>query len=370
MGAMLEQSRVAKRLFEATNLLLRRLPGGVCHATIVMCAVFAAGTGIVGAVEVLVGLVAIPQMMKLGYARPLIAGTICAGGSLGTMIPPSIVVVIYAALAQTSIAYLFAAVLIPGGLMVLMFLGYLFVHALIWPSDMPKVQLSPADQNSEHLVAVMVRALVPPLLLIVSVIGSILAGMASPTEAAGIGCLGVILLTVLYGDFSWSALKKALITTVQINAMISLIIAGGTLYAGAFLVHGGNTLVTGFVSGLNLGTNGVIGLLLGILFLLGCVLDWVSVVLIAIPIFLPILKTMGIDTVWFGTMAILVIQTSYLTPPMAPAIFYLRSIAPPEMTFGDMYRGVLPFVGIQLLLLVLVWMFPSLSTMLPEIFFR
>ena len=369
MGAMLEQSRVAERLFEAMNLLLRRLPGGVCHATIMMCAVFAAGTGIVGAVEVLVGLITIPAMMRLGYARPVIAGTICAGGSLGTMIPPSIVVVIYAALAQTSIAHLFAAVLIPGGLMVLLFIIYIFLHALIWPADMPRQSEDAYAAQSGNVLGIVLRALLPPMLLIVAVIGSILGGLASPTEAAGVGCLGVILLTIFYGDFTLSALKKALVTTVEINAMVSLIVAGGTLFAGVFLVHGGNALVSGFVGGLDLGTNGVIALLLVILFALGCVLDWVSVVLIAVPIFLPVLEAFGIDPIWFGTMAILVIQTSYLTPPMAPAIFYLRSIAPPEMSFGDMYRGVVPFVGIQLLLLVIVWAFPSLATALPTWFF-
>ena len=369
MGAMLEQSRVAERLFEAMNLALHRVPGGVCHATILMCAVFAAGTGIVGAVEVLVGLITIPAMMRLGYARALIAGTICAGGSLGTMIPPSIVVVIYAALAQASIAHLFAAMLIPGGLMVLMFMGYLLVHALIRPGDMPRAVLSDDAGDRVRLLPLLLRALLPPMLLIVAVIGTILGGLASPTEAAGVGCLGVILLTIFYGDFTWSALKRALITTVQINAMVSLIVAGGTLFAGAFLVHGGNNLVSGFVRGLELSDNGIIALLLAILFLLGCVLDWVSVVLIAIPIFLPILKSFGIDPIWFGTMAIIVIQTSYLTPPMAPAIFYLRSIAPAEMTFGDMYRGVLPFVGMQLLLLALVWAVPAIAVTLPRLFF-
>lgn len=369
MGAMLEQSRVAERLFEAMNLALRRLPGGVSHATILMCAVFAAGTGVVGAVEVLVGLITIPAMMKLGYSKPIIAGTICAGGSLGTMIPPSIVVVIYAALAQASIAHLFAAVLIPGGLMVLMFLGYLFLHAILRPSDMPSVKLTDEEQQGGHIASVMVRALLPPLLLISTVIGSILAGLASPTEAAGVGCIGVIILTIFYREFTWLALKKALVTTVQINAMISFIVAGGTLFAGTFLVHGGNTLVSGFVGSLEIGPQGVVALLLLILFILGCVLDWVSVVLIAIPIFLPILRGLGIDLIWFGTMAIIVIQTSYLTPPMAPAIFYLRTIAPPEMTFGDMYKGVLPFVGIQLLLLAMLWVFPSLATALPNYFF-
>lgn len=369
MGAMLEQSRVAERLFGAMNILLRNLPGGMSQATIMMCAIFAAGTGIVGAVEVLVGLITIPAMMKLGYARSLIAGTICAGGSLGTMIPPSIVVVIYAALAQASIAHLFAAVLIPGALMVLMFMGYILAHALIRPQDLPRGGALDLDTGGDSGTIYIVKALVPPLLLIFAVIGSILAGLASPTEAAGVGCLGVVLLTILYGDFNFSALRKALVTTIEINAMVSLIVAGGTLFAGAFLVHGGNTMVSGFVNGLDWGPNGVIALLLAVLFILGCVLDWVSVVLIAIPIFLPILKSLGIDPVWFGTMAIIVIQTSYLTPPMAPAVFYLRSIAPSEMTYGDMYRGVLPFVAMQVLLLVLVWSFPALATALPKLFF-
>lgn len=369
MGAMLERSSVAVRLFEAMSLVLRRLPGGICHATIAMCAIFAAGTGIVGAVEILVGLIAIPTMMKIGYARSLIAGTICAGGSLGTMIPPSIVVVIYGAIAQVSIAHLFAAVLAPGLIMVFLFFGYIALHAMLWPKDAPRVEAGDDAMNSGDVFWKVVYALVPPVILVTAVIGSILAGIASPTEAAAVGCLGVLILALLYGDFTIAALKEALVKTVEINAMISLIVAGGTLFAGAFLLHGGNAMVNDVVTGLNVGQNGVIALFLIIIFLLGCVLDWVSVVLIAIPVFLPILKAFGIDPIWFGMMAIIVIQTSYLTPPMAPAVFYLRSIAPPEMSYGDMYKGVTPFVIVQLLVLALIWAFPAIATALPAYFF-
>ncbi|HEV7370419.1 TRAP transporter large permease subunit [Arenibaculum sp.] len=367
MGAVLERSRLAERLFHSMRMLVGNLPGGLALATIAMCALFAAGTGIVGAVEVLVGLIAIPAMMRYGYSRSLIAGTICAGGSLGTMIPPSIVVVIYAAMAQISIGELFAAVLIPGSMMVVLFVVYIVGHAMLFPADAPRL---PADDVSLPLSArlrVFAEGVIPPLILIVAVIGSILAGIASPTEAAAVGSIGVVLLTIWYRDFSPKMLFDALMKTITINTMVVFIVIGGTMFAGVFLVHGGSRMVDDLISAWDLGPTGVMLMFLAVLFLLGFVLDWVSVVLIAVPLFVPIIKVHGIDPIWLGAMAVVMIQTSYLTPPMAPSIFYLRSIAPPEMTFGEMYRGVAPFVVCQLLTLALIAVAPWTATWLPSL---
>jgi tripartite ATP-independent transporter DctM subunit len=367
MGAVLERSRLAERLFHSMRMLLGNLPGGLALATIAMCALFAAGTGIVGAVEVLVGLIAIPAMMRYGYGRPLIAGTICAGGSLGTMIPPSIVVVIYAAMAQISIGELFAAVLIPGAIMVGLFVVYIIGYAVLFPSQAPRPPAEDTGLPLSRRLYVFVEGVIPPMILVVAVIGSILAGIASPTEAAAVGCIGVILLTMWYRDFSPRMLFDALLKTITINTMVVFIVIGGTMFAGVFLVHGGSRMVNDLVNAWDLGPTGVTLLFLAVLFLLGFVLDWVSVVLIAVPLFVPIIKMHAIDPIWLGAMAVVMIQTSYLTPPMAPSIFYLRSIAPPEMTFGEMYRGVTPFVLCQVLTMVVIALAPWTATWLPAL---
>lgn len=367
MGAMLERSGVAERLYTVISLLFRRVPGGLGLATIMMCAIFAAGTGIVGAVEALVGLMAIPAMMRNNYQKGLIAGTICAGGSLGTIIPPSIVVVIYANTANISIGKTMAGIIIPGLLMVVLFMAYIYLRALWRPEDAPPAKDLDHVPTGGELAWMTFTALFPPLLLILATIGSILAGIASPTEASAIGALGTILLAIIYGSFTWQKFYEALRQTVSINTMVLFIVVGGTMFTSIFRVSGGQHLINAMVDALDLGPVLLIGFLLILIFILGALLDWVSVLLITIPIFLPILTAQGIDPLWFGIMAIVMVQTSYLTPPMAPAIFYLRSVAPKEMTYADMYRGVVPFIICQLIVLAVVALMPWTATWLPSI---
>ncbi|AOZ68034.1 C4-dicarboxylate ABC transporter permease [Rhodobacter xanthinilyticus] len=299
MGAILERSGIAERLFKVMQIWLGRLPGGLAVATIAMGAVFAAAAGVVGAVEVMIGMMAIPAMQRYRYNNSLIAGTICAGGSLGTMIPPSVIAVMYASLAQISV-------------------------------------------------------------------GELLAGIASPTEAAAVGALGALVVCVFYGRFSIGMLREALKITVRISAMILLIVAAGTMFMGTFAANGGSRLIRSAVESAGFGEVGVIVFFLVIVLLLGFVLDWTANVLICVPLFTPFVRQAGIDPVWFGTMVIIVIQTSYLTPPMASSIFYLKSIAPPDMTYGQMYRGVLPFIFLQLVTLAIVALFPAIATWLPD----
>ena len=365
MGVMLEASGISERLFRAMQVWMGRLPGGLSLATMTMAAIIAASTGIVGAVEVVIGVMAIPIMMQNGYNKSLISGTICAGGSLGTMIPPSIVVVIYAAISQQSVGKLFAAVLFPALIMVALFLGYILARAILKPEDAPRAVEEEPVPLFEKL-KITATGMVPAAALIVAVLGAILLGVATPTEAASVGALGALILTVLYGRFSWAVLYDTLERTLKINCMILLIVAGGNMFAGIFRLHRGNELVQDIVSSLDLTAFGVVGALLLIVFIAGFILDWVSVVLITLPIFLPILAQFEIDEIWFATVMIVVIQTSYLTPPMAPSIFYLRSIAPASITFGDMYKGVLPFIICQIIVLVLVMAFPELATYLPS----
>lgn len=367
MGAILERSGIALRLFRATQVWLGRLPGGLAITTLVMCAIFAAASGVVGAVEIVVGLMAIPAMMGYRYNRALIAGTICAGGSLGTIIPPSIVVVVYASIAQMSIGELLAGIMLPGFMMVGLFLLYVLVRCLLRPADGPPVAAAEADIPLGRKIRITLNGLVPASVLIVTVLGSILAGIASPTEAAAVGVLGAFVLAAMYRELSANVIREALVSTVKITAMIMFIVLGGTMFTGIFAVTGGGRLLARTTAELGLSPAMMIALFLFIIFLAGFVLDWISTILICIPIFAPLVKAAGIDPLWFAVMVIVAVQTSYLTPPMAPSIFYLRAIAPREITYWDMCRGVAPFVALQLVTLALVAAFPALAVWLPKV---
>ncbi|MDN2567124.1 TRAP transporter large permease subunit [Aquibium sp. A9E412] len=362
MGAMLERSGIAARLFEAMRLWLGRLPGGLSLAAISMCAIFAAGTGIVGAVEVMVGMMAIPAMRKYGYSNDLVAGTICAGGSLGTMIPPSIVVVVYATQGQLSIGDLFAAVIIPSILMVACFLGYALVRCMLRPQDGPPVAAEELAIPLGEKLWVTLTSLLPALGLVLAVVGSIIAGIAAPTEAAGVGALGTIVLTLLYGRLSFGVLWSATRATLVITAMVMFIVVGGTMFTSIFQINGGRELIQNTIVAMELSEGQLILVIILIIMVLGFVLDWISIVLICVPIYDPLLRAAGIDPVWFAVLAIIALQTSYLTPPMAPSLFYLRSIAPPDMSYRQMAVGVMPFVGCQLLVLLVVYMVPETAT--------
>ncbi|MVO16466.1 TRAP transporter large permease [Parasedimentitalea huanghaiensis] len=367
MGAVLERSGIAKRLFFALQLWLGGAPGGLALSTIAMCAIFAAASGVVGAVEIVVGLMAIPAMMKAKYKNDLIAGTICAGGSLGTIIPPSVIVVVYASIAQLSIGQLFAASILPGLLMVLFFVGYILFRSVRNPADAPPLPPEERSMPLPEKLKITFTALVPPLALIGMVLGSLLMGAASATEAAAVGAAGTLILTMLFRELNLKLLMDSLGVTLRITAMIMLIVAGGTMFTSIFAVTGGGNLVRDTVETIGYGNAGIITFFLLVVFFAGFVLDWVSIVLIFIPIFAPIVRSAGIDPIWFAMMVLVVIQTSYLTPPMAPSIFYLRSIAPRSMTYGQMYRGVLPFVGAQMLVLLVIILFPAIATWLPSI---
>jgi len=366
MGAILERSGIAERLFKVMQLWLGRLPNGLAIATIAMAAVFAAAAGVVGAVEVMIGMMAIPAMQRHRYDNSLIAGTICAGGSLGTMIPPSVIAVMYASLAQISVGELLAGMLFPGLVMIAAFTLYIVIRGLAGaPSTAPDNPAEPGVSVAEKL-RLTVTSLIPICSLIVAVLGSLLAGIASPTEAAAIGAVGALALSIAYRRFSLGMLQESLKITVRISAMILLIVATGTMFMGTFAANGGAKLISSAIDTAGLGTTGMIVFFLLVVLLLGFVLDWTANVLICVPLFAPFVRAAGIDPIWFGTMVIIVIQTSYLTPPMASSIFYLKSIAPPDMTYAQMCKGVIPFILLQLLTLAIVALFPALATWLPS----
>jgi tripartite ATP-independent transporter DctM subunit len=367
MGAMLERAGIAERLFEAIHLWTRRLPGGLAIGTVLMCVVFAASSGVIGATETVVGLLAIPVMLKYQYDKGLISGTICAGGSLGTIIPPSVVVVLLGPVANVSIGDLMFGMLLPGLLLALLYILYILTFSLVRPAAGPRIPPSADDPSFLEKCRISVIALWPPMLLIAAVLGSIMFGIAAPTEAAALGATGALLLTVIYGDFTLKVLHESLVKTLKVTVMILTILMAGNMFAGVFIAGGGVQTIERLIADADLAPWLTIGIFLLVCFFAGFVLDWISILLIFIPVFIPLVIKMGFDPVWFCVLFLIVIQTSYLSPPMAPAIFYLKGIAPPEITIHDMFRGVVPFIVLQGVCLAIVAAFPQLVLWLPSV---
>ncbi|MCP1335755.1 TRAP transporter large permease [Futiania mangrovi] len=369
MGCILERSGIAERLFNVVQLWVGRLPGGLALTTMLMAAMIAATTGIVGAVEVMIGLMAIPAMQRLGYRNDLIAGTVCAGGSLGTMIPPSLVLIVYASVANLSVGKLFAAAILPGAIMVAAFLAYITVRSIVTPPATPEREAADPGHGMTlgRKLWLTLVGLLPAAGLIFAVLGTILKGIATPTEAASVGALGALVLAGFYRRLDLPMLREAFLTTLKLTSMILFIVVGGSMFSSIFRGLGGNDVVRAVVEAADLGTFGIVALLLAIVFVAGFILEWVSVLLICLPIFVPILDAYAVDPIWFAMLTFIMLQTSYLTPPMAPSIFYLKGIAPPGMTTREMYAGVVPFIACMLFVLALVMLFPGLATWLPGV---
>ena len=373
MGSLFERSGIAERLFEAIHLWTRRLPGGLAVGTVILCVIFAASSGVVGATESVVGLLAIPVMLRYAYDKGLIAGTICAGGSLGTIIPPSVVVIVLGPVADVDVGGLFMGMLFPGLILAGLYIIYILVRCSIWPEDGRRL---PPDENEPPLVRklwITAEALLPPLTLIFAVLGTIILGWATPTEAAAMGAFGTIVLTLVYGRLSFSVFKEALVRTLLVTAMILTILVAGNMFANVFTISGGLIGTQRLVEAAELSGWATLFILLLLAFIAGFVLDLISIILIIIPIAIPLIEKIefyGMDPSqvksWFCVLFLIVIQTSYLTPPMAPAIFYLRGISPPEIKLSHMYKGVAPFIALEVIALALVILFPGLALWLPE----
>ena len=373
MGSLFERSGIAERLFEAIHLWTRRLPGGLAVGTVILCVIFAASSGVVGATESVVGLLAIPVMLRYAYDKGLIAGTICAGGSLGTIIPPSVVVIVLGPVADVDVGGLFMGMLFPGLILAALYIIYILVRCSIWPEDGRRL---PPDENEPPLARklwITAEALVPPLTLIFAVLGTIILGWATPTEAAAMGAFGTIVLTLVYGRLSFSVFKESLVRTLLITAMILTILVAGNMFANVFTISGGLIGTQRLVEAAELSGWATLFILLLLAFIAGFVLDLISIILIIIPIAIPLIEKIefyGMDPSqvksWFCVLFLIVIQTSYLTPPMAPAIFYLRGISPPEIKLSHMYKGVAPFIALEVIALALVILFPGLALWLPE----
>lgn len=366
MGAMFEQSGIAQRLFDAIHMWTRRIPGGLGIGTILMCVVFAATSGIIGATESIVGLLAIPAMMRYRYDKSLICNTICAGGSLGTIIPPSVPAIVIGPAANTSVGDILVGMIVPGLLLAASYVGYIFLRCLVRPADGPRLMPAQDQPRLAQKLLLTVEVLVPPIIIIVAVLGSIMTGIATPTEAAAVGGLGTLLLTLAYHRLTAAVLWDSLLRTVRVSTMILTIIMAGSMFAAVFAITGGMAAIQSVLAAAEIGRYGALALVMLVAFLAGFMLDPLVVILIIVPIAAPIMKVMGTDLVWFSVIFLTVLQTAYLTPPMAPSIFYLRGIAPPEITIRHMYRGIWPFIALQVAVTAAVIAFPPLVLWLPQ----
>ena len=358
MAAILDRSGIARDLFDAMKLVGGRLRGGVAVQTIFVAVILAAMSGIIGGEIVLLGLVALPQMLRLGYDRRLAIGVVCAGGALGTMVPPSIVLIIYGLTANVSVGDLFTAAFVPGFMLAGLYIAYILFRSY---TD-PKVAPPPPEKRislSDHLP--LLRGLVLPMAVVFVVLGSIYGGIASVTEASAIGVAGVIVSTILRREFSFSMLLDASMHTLATVGMIMWIGIGASALVGVYNLMGGIRFISQLITGISDNPTIIILFMMLILFILGMFLDWVGIALLTMPIFVPIIKELGYDPVWFGVLFAMNMQVSFLTPPFGPAAFYLKSVTPPEISLGEIFRSLVPFIALQVIAVGLLVMFPALA---------
>ncbi|MCW5594591.1 MAG: TRAP transporter large permease subunit [Rhodocyclaceae bacterium] len=366
MGYVIERANILDRLFHSLQVSMRAIPGSMAVAALITCALFATATGIVGAVVTLMGLLALPAMVKANYDQKIATGVICAGGTLGILIPPSIMLIVYGATSAVSVVKLYAAALIPGFLLAGLYMGYVVARAILNPSLMPKLPRSEASLPFMKVVWMLLTAFFPLAFLILSVLGAILFGLATPTEAAAIGSMGGLLLAAAYRSLTWGRLKEAVYLTARTSAMVCFLFVGSWTFSSVFSYLGGEALIKEFVLGLDLNPVTFLILSQAIIFLLGWPLEWSEIIIIFVPIFLPLLPHFNIDPIFFGILVALNLQTSFLTPPMAMSAYYLKGVAPPHIQLMTIFKGCLPFLSMVFVAMILVYVFPELVNWLPD----
>jgi tripartite ATP-independent transporter DctM subunit len=369
MGYVVERSNILDRLFYSLQVALRHVPGAMAVAALVTCALFATATGIVGAVVTLMGLLAFPAMLKAGYDQRLSAGVICAGGTLGILIPPSIMLIVYSAAASVSVVRLYAAAMLPGFLLASLYIGYVITRAVLNPALAPKLPKEESNVPWSQAFLLLVKAFVPLAVLILAVLGSILGGLATPTEAASVGAMGSLVLAAAYRALTWQRLREAVYLTARTSAMVCFLFVGSWTFSSVFSYLGGEGIIKQFVLGLHL--NPILFLIIAqfIIFLLGWPLEWSEIIIIFVPIFLPLLPHFDVDPIVFGILVALNLQTSFLTPPMAMSAYYLKGIAPPYVQLWTIFKGCFPFLGMVFVTMILVYVFPVLMTWLPNLIY-
>lgn len=366
MASLMEKSGVAKDLFDAMRVWAGKLPGGLAIQTMVAATLMGAMTGIIGGEIVLLGLIALPQMLRLGYDRKLAIGTICAGGSLGTMIPPSIVLIIYGLTVNVPIGDLFTANIVPGLILSAVYMLYIFARCVANP------KLGPSAPEAERAMPLsrklaQLKGLVLPLLVVMAVLGTIYLGIASVTEAAAMGVVGTLLASALRGELKWVHVRESAMQTMTTCGMLLWLSFGATAMIGVYNLAGGPAFVKELMTGMDLAPVGIILLMMAILMVLGTIMDWVGICLLTMPIFVPIVRELGYSPVWFGVLFCLNMQVSYLSPPFGPAAFYLKGVAPKDVTLNEIFSALWPFIVLQVAVLMLVLFYPPLTLWLPGV---
>jgi tripartite ATP-independent transporter DctM subunit len=366
MGLVLEKTGMAARLIESAGMLFGHRRGGLAVSIILIGALLAASTGVVGATVVAMGVIAMPILLRHRYDPALAAGVVASSGTLGQIIPPSVILILLGDVVGVAVGELFMAALIPGLLLVGLYLAYVLVIAWLRPERAPAIE----QDGSAHSRAMLMRDMLPPLVLVVAVLGSIFFGIASPTESAAIGALGALLLGVFSRSLTLRGLNEAMQQTVRLTSMVFLVLIGATAFGLVFRGMGGDMLVEQIMTGLPGGVWGFLVCSMLLVFVLGFFLDFLEICFIVVPILAPIAVLMGIDPIWFAVLIAVNLQTSFLTPPFGFSLFYLKASAPPELRIQQIYRGALPFVGLQLLALAIIMAFPQVALWLPELMNR
>lgn len=366
MGYIIERANILDRLFRSLQLALGFLPGALAIATLATCAIFATATGIVGAVVTLMGLLAFPAMLRAGYDVKLSAGVVCAGGCLGILIPPSVMLILYGATAGVSVPKLYAGALFPGLLLAGMYMAYVLIRCILDPSLAPK--LPPEERNipTKVIIKELLTSFFPLTLLIMSVLGAIFFGLATPTEAAGIGSLFSLVLAAAYRSLTYTKVKESVYLTARTSAMVCWLFVGSFIFSSIFGYLGGHEPIKAFMTWVNPSPTMFLIITQLIIFVLGWPLEWTEIIVIFVPIFLPLLQQFGVDPLFFGILIALNIQTSFLSPPVAMAPFYLKGVAPKHVTINEIFSGVMPFLWIVLLAMILVYTFPGIALWLPN----
>lgn len=367
MGTILERSGISEKVYQTLYELFGPVRGGLAIATIVTCTIFAACTGVIAATVTAMTLIAIPSMLKRNYSKSLASGVVCAGGSLGILIPPSVMLVMYGPMANLSVAKLFAAALFPGLLLSFLYLAYIVLLCLLKPETAPAIPPEERPGLGVKMLKSIAIYMFPSAVLIVAVLGSIIGGIASPTEASGVGAFCALVLALGYRKLTFQYLKEAAYSTLIVTAMVFFIILGAGIFNAVFLYLGGGALVRHLLISLPFGKWFILGTMMFILFIGGFFISWQALLFIVVPIFLPVVSSLGFDPLWFALLVCVNLQMSFLTPPFAYAIFFVKGAAPPEVTTWDIYRGVIPFVSLQTLGLLICILFPEIILWLPRV---
>jgi tripartite ATP-independent transporter DctM subunit len=367
MGTILEKSGVAEGVYQSLYELFGPVRGGLAFATVATCTIFASCTGVIAATVTTMTLLAVPAMLKRKYDKGLATGVVCAGGSLGILIPPSVMLVMYGPMANLSVAKLFAAALFPGFVLSFLFLIYIALRSWLEPKSAPAISAEERTAVGGKLLKHTVLHMLPPLFLIIAVLGSIIGGIASPTEASGVGALCAMLVAAAYRRLTFQSVKEAAHTTLIVTAMVFFIIIGAQIFNAVFLYLGGGVLIKNMLIALPLGKWFILAVMMFILFVLGFFISWQGLLYVVVPIFLPVVTALGFDPLWFALLVCLNLQMSFLTPPFAYAIFFVKGASPPEITTWDIYRGVIPFVALQGLGVFICIVFPEIILWLPRV---